>query len=50
MQEKLKIVRQRYQLITFRYISDQKISESNLNRGTPGLTQPEVALSNATFP
>ena len=39
-----------YQLIHSRDIDEQRILESNWIRGTPGLTQTKVVVSDVTFP
>ena len=44
------MLRQRYELIPYRDIDDQRILESNWTHGTPGLTQTKVVVSYATIP
>ena len=44
------LARQRYQLIPSRNTDGQKILESDWTRGTPGHTQPKMAVLDATFP
>ena len=40
----------RYQLISSRNIVDQRISQSDWTKGTPGNTQPKLAVLDVTFP
>ena len=48
--DKILMIWQRYQLIPFRYIDDQRIMQYDWTRDKPAHTQQKIRVSHTTFP